>query len=64
MRLHFADDVVDRCEVCQGSDKVLYLPFVGTSTVSLLDEKVKVDHLSLDDVAALHAQYLLLVRVR
>ena len=54
-RLDSEDEVVGQCEVRQASDEVTHPPAAGASSVTPFDEKLQVDFLFLDDVAASRA---------
>ena len=39
----FVDEVLEQCEMCRSSDESPHGPAVGTSTVSMIGEKLRVD---------------------
>ena len=51
--------VLERCENPRGPDKAPHVPTADTSAVSMFNEKVQVDLLSLDEFIALRAVDLL-----
>ena len=65
----YAGEVLGQRDVCRSSEKALRVPSLGTSTVSMFNEKLRVDSLSLGDLIALQAsgvfsKYSLLIPVR
>ena len=48
------NEVLAQCEVCQTFEKAPRAPVAGTSTVAVSNEKLQVELLFLDDIAALH----------
>ena len=41
--LTYANEVLEQCEVCRPFDKAPRVPVAGTSTVSMLNEKLQAD---------------------
>ena len=53
--LHLLEHVVgvlEHCDACRALDRAPRVPIAGTSTVSMLNEKLQVDRLFSDDVTA------------
>ena len=57
--LKVAGPVVDKCDVCAGSEQNPHLPAAGTSRASTVNEKVQADPLFLGNLITIHAMDLL-----
>ena len=52
--LQHVGEVLEPCVVCRAFDRAHHVPAAGTSTVSVFNEKLKVDLLLLGDIIAFH----------
>ena len=52
--IQHVDDVVSQRETCKAFEKEPRTPISGTSSVSMLNERLQMDLLFLDDIIALH----------
>ena len=67
--VNYVDELPEGCDVCRAFEQAAHVPFVGTHTVSMFSEKLRVDLLFLDHIIALrgmdvYSKYSLLAPLR
>ena len=67
--LQHVDEVASQCDTCKAFEKAPHIPFAGTSSVSMFNERLRMDLLFLDDITALRImdvfpKYSIITRVR